>query len=252
MKIVSNASGKSTIVKFPIDSNGTTLVSGALLTMGVTAASNMGALIVSGAAAADAVGILLGPDFPAAANGAIAAEADSTIEDGAVRTLREVELLHPGDIVAVEYDLADTVALASGSTTTGVVTSSDEETGCWHYFTAGGGIGQLAYIKSYSTDTATYKSALTTDPSTSSPFLIRIVAPGRTLVKLTTNASKLGTDAGEGTADVLVLKNEFTYDGAPGWMELDYVKHHNLQLNGLNPKFRALLCFTNCALSPIA
>jgi hypothetical protein len=46
--------------------------------MGVTAASNMGALIVSGAAAADAVAILLGPDFPQAANGAVPAEADST------------------------------------------------------------------------------------------------------------------------------------------------------------------------------
>lgn len=246
MKIVSNASGKSTIVKFPIDSNGTTLVSGALLTMGVTAGSNMGALIVSGAAAADAVGILLGPDFPATG------EADSTIETGVTRTQREVELLHPGDIVAVEYDLADTVAVASGSTTTGVITSSDDETGCWHYYTAGSGVGYLAYIKSYATDTATYKSALGADPSASSPFVIRIVAPGRTLAKLTTNASKLGTDAGEGTADVLVLRNEFTYDGAPGWMELDYTVHHGLNLNGLNPKFRSLLCFTNCAISPIA
>lgn len=252
MKIIHSASSKSTIVKFPIDSNGTTLVAGALLTMGVTAGSNMGALIISGAAAADAVGVLLGLDFPQAANGPLAAEADSTIETGVTRTLREVELLHPGDLVAVEYDQTDTVALASGSTTTGVVTSSDEETGCWHYFTAGAGIGQLAYIKSYNTDTATYKSALTTDPSASSPFLIRIVAPGRTLVKLNSTADKLGTDAGEGTADVLVLKNEFTYDGAPGWLELDYTKHHNLQLNGLNPKFRAILAFTNCAVSPIA
>ncbi len=245
MKIISNASGKSTIVKVAIDSNGTTLKSGALLTMGVTAASNMGAFIVSGAAAADAVGILLGPDFTNAV------DADSTIEDGLIRTLREIELLHPGDMVAVEYDQTDTVALASGSTTTGVVTSSDEESGCWHYFTAGSAIGTLAYIKSYATDTATYKSAIT-DPSASSPFLIRIVAPGRTLVKLNTAATKLGTDAGEGTADALVLRNEFTYDGAPGWIELDYTKHHNLQLNGLNPVFRAVLVFTNCALSPIA
>jgi hypothetical protein len=246
MKIVSNASGKSTIIKMPIDSNGTTLVAGALLTMGVTAASNMGALIVSGAAAADAVGILLGPDFPATG------EADSTIETGVTRTLREVELLHPGDIVAVEYDQADTVAVASGSVTTGVITGSDDESGCWHYYTAGGGIGQLAYIKSYSSDTSTYKSALTTDPSTSSPLVIRILAPGRTLVKITTNASTLGTDAADGSADALVLRNEFTYDGAPGWLELDYTKHHNLQLNGLNPKFRSLVCFTNNATAPIA
>jgi hypothetical protein len=253
MKIIHSASGKSTIVKFPIDSNGTTLVSGALLTMGVTAGSNMGALIVSGAAAADAVAILLGPDFPQAANGAVPAEADSTIETGVTRTLREVELLHPGDIVAVDYDQTDTVAVASGSTTTGVITSSDEETGCWHYYVSGAtNSGYLAYIKSYNTDTATYLSALAADPSLGSPVVIRIVAPGRTLAKLTTNASKLGTDAGEGTADVFVIRNEFTYDGAPGWIELDYTKHHGLNLLGLNPKFRAILCFTNCALSPIA
>lgn len=245
MQIIHNASGKSTIVKMPLDGAGSDIVAGALLTMGVTAGTNMGALIISGAAAADAVGILLAlHDFSVVA--------DSTIEDGLVRVMGEVELLHPGDLVAVEYDLTDTVALASGSTTTGVVTSSDEETGCWHYFTAGSGIGQLAYIKSYSTDTATYKSALTTDPSTSSPFLIRIVAPGRTLAKLNTNRDKLGTDNTEGTADVLVIRNEMSYDGSQGWIELDYVKHHNLQLNGLNPKFRAILCFTNCAVSPIA
>lgn len=244
MKIISNASGKSTIVKLPIDSNGTDIVKGALLTMGVTAASNMGAFIISGAAALDAVGIILQQHR-------VSVETDSTIEDGAIRSLAEVELVHPGDIVAIDYDLTDTVALASGSTTTGVVTSSDEETGCWHYFTAGSAIGTLAYIKSYSTDTATYKSAIT-DPSASSPFLVRIVAPGRTLVKLTTDRSKLGTDAGEGTARVLVLRNEFTYDGAPGWMELDYTKHHGLNLNGLNPQFRAIVCLTNVALSPLA
>ena len=245
MKIVHSAAGKSRIVKVALDGAGSDIVAGALLTMGVTASTNMGAFIISGAAAADAFGILLAlHDFSVVG--------DSTIEDGLVRVLGEVEMLAPGDLVAVEYDLTDTVALASGTTTTGVVTGSDEETGCWHYFTAGGGIGQLAYIKSYSTDTATYKSALTTDPSSSSPFLIRIVAPGRTLVKLNSNRDKLGTDATEGTGDFLVVRNEFSYDGAPGWQELDYLVHHNLQLNGLNPKFRAIGCFTNLAVSPIA
>lgn len=247
MKIISNAAGKSTLIKVAIDSNGTTLKSGALLTMGVTAASNMGAFIISGAAAADAVGILLGPDFSNAVDG------DSTIETGVTRTLREIELVHPGDLVAVEYDQTDTVAVASGSTTTGVITTSDEETGCWHYYVSGAtNSGYLAYIKSYNTDTATYLSALAADPSLGSPVVIRIVAPGRTLVKLNTTADKLGTDNTEGTADVLVLRNEFTYDGAPGWIELDYTKHHGLNLLGLNPKFRAVLAFTNCALSPIA
>lgn len=245
MKILHPASSKSRIVRMPIDSAGTDLVAGALLTMGVTAASNMGALIISGAAGADAFGILLNQFRNSV-------EVDSIIETGAVRSLADVEMLAPGDLVAVEYDLTDTVALASGSTTTGVVTSSDEETGCWHYFTAGSGIGQLAYIKSYSGDTATYKSALTTDPSASSPFLIRIVAPGRTLVKLNSTADKLGTDAGEGTCDFLVVRNEFRLNGQD-WEELDYTKHHNLQ--GLNSKgiaFRAVGCFTNLAISPIA
>ena len=244
MKILHPASSKSRIVKVPLDGNGSDLVKGALVTMGVTAGSNMGAFIISGAAAADAFGILLGiHDFSVVG--------DTTIETGATRVLGEVEMLAPGDLVAVDYDLTDTVALASGSTTTGVVTSSDEETGCWHYFTAGAGIGQLAYIKSYSTDTATYKSALTTDPSSGSPFLIRIVAPGRILVKLNSTADKLGTDAGEGTADFLVVRNEFSYDGQD-WEELDFTKHHNLQLNGKNPKFRAVGCFRDLAVSPIA
>lgn len=240
MIILSHASGKSTIVKVAVDGGGTDLVAGALMTQGVTAANDLGAFIISGAAAADAFGIL------------IAAEAsDSTIEDGLVRVMGEIMLLHPGDLVAVEYDQTDTVALASGSTTTGVVTGSDEETGCWHYFVAGSGIGQLAYIKSYSGDTATYKSALTTDPSSSTPTLIRLLAPGRILSKLTTNRSKFGTDAADGSADFFTLRNEVKYNGQE-WMELDYTKHHNLQLNGLSPVFRAVGFFRDLATSPIA
>lgn len=245
MKILHPASSKSRIVKVAIDSGGTDIVKGALLTMGVTAASNMGAFIISGAAAADAFGIILQQHRNSV-------EVDSTIEDGVLRSMADVEMLMPGDMVAVDYDLTDTVALASGSTTTGIVTGSDEETGCWHYFTAGSGIGQLAYIKSYSGDTATYKSALTTDPSSSSPFLIRILAPGRTLAKLTTDRSKFGTDAADGTTDFLVIRNEFSINGQD-WTELDYTKHHNLQgLNNKSVAFRAIGCFTNLAVSPIA
>lgn len=243
MKILHPASSKSRIVKVALDGAGSDIVAGALLTQGVTAASDMGAFIISGATAADAFGILLNlHDFSEVG--------DSTIEDGLLRVMGEVEMLMPGDLVGIEYDLTDTVALASGSTTTGVVTGSDEETGCWHYFTAGSGIGQLAYIKSYSTDTATYLSALTTDPSTSSPFLIRIVAPGRTLVKLNSTYDKIGTDATEGTARFAVLRNEMSYNGQD-WVELDYTKHHNSQLNGKNAKFRAVGCFQNLWNSPI-
>ncbi len=245
MKILSPASSKSRIVKVAIDSNGTDLVKGALLTQGVTAGSNMGAFIISGAAAADAFGILLQQHRNSV-------EVDSIIETGATRSLAEVEMLAPGDLVAIDYDLTDTVAVASGSTTTGVITSSDEETGCWHYYVSGAtNSGYLAYIKSYNTDTATYKSALAADPSLGSPVVIRIVAPGRTLVKLNSTADKLGTDAGEGTADFFVLRNEFSYNGQD-WTELDFTKHHGLNLLGKNPQFRAVGCFTNLAVSPIA
>lgn len=245
MHIISAGSSKARIIKVAIDGNGTDINAGALLTMGVTAASNMGAFIISGAAGADAVGILLNKHDQPTVN------PDSTIEDGLVRTMEEVEMLMPGDLVAIEYDQTDTVAVASGSTTTGAITTSDEETGCYHYYVAGSGIGQLAYIKSYSGDTATYKSALTTDPSTSSPTVIRIVAPGRTLVLLNSTRDKLGTDNTEGTCDFLVLRNEMKYAGKE-WTELDYTIHHNLQLNGLSPVFRAIGCFTNLAVSPIA
>lgn len=244
MKIVQSASSKSRIVKLAIDSNGTAIAAGALITMGVSAGSNMGAFIISGAAAADAVGVILNSFTNAA-------QVDSITELGTVRTLAEVAMLAPSDIVAVEYDLADTVAIATGGSTTSIITSSDEESGNWHYFTGGAAIGQLLYILSYSGDTSTYKAAASPTIA-ASDTLIRIMAPGRTLAKLTTNRAKFGTDAGEGTAEILNLRNEFTYDGAPGWLELDYVLHHGLTLTGLNPKFRSLVCFTNCAVSPIA
>ena len=243
MKIISSQSSKSRIVKVALDGNGSDIVQGALLTQGLTAASNMGAFIISGAAAANAFGILLQlHDFSVVA--------DSTIEDGLVRVMAEVEMLAPGDLVAVEYDTSDTAAIASGSSTTGVITGSDEESGCWHYMVAGTGIGQLAYIKSYTGDTATYKSALPTAPD-STTTVIRILAPGRILAKLNTNRDKLGTDAANGTADFYVLRNEMSYQGQD-WVELDYVNHHNLQLNGNNAKFRAIGFFRDLASSPIA
>lgn len=243
MKILSPASSKSRIVKVAIDSNGTTLVKGALVTMGVTAGSNMGAFIISGAAAADAFGIILQQHRNSV-------EVDSTIEDGLLRSLADVEMLAPGDLVAVEYDTTDTVALATGGASSGIITGSDEETGCWHYTVTGTGIGNLAYIKSYSGDTATYKSALAT-ANAAADTVIRILAPGRTLAKLNSTADKFGTDAADGTADFLVLRNEFSYNGQD-WTELDYTVHHALNLNGKNAKFRAVGCFTNLAVSPIA
>lgn len=241
MKILSPQSSKSRIVKVAIDGNGSAITAGALLTQGVTDGQDFGAFIISGAAAADAFGILL--NAHATAN-------DSTIETGVTRTLADVEMLAPGDLVAVEYDQTDTAAIASGSTTTGVITSSDTETGCWHYMVAGTGIGQLAYIKSYSSDTSTYKSALTTAPDNTTT-VIRILAPGRILAKLNTARTKLGTDAGDGSADFFVLRNEMSYNGQD-WIELDYTLHHNLQLNGKSPVFRAIGFFRDLASSPIA
>lgn len=241
MKILHPASSKSRIVSVAVDGNGTALEKGALVTMGVTDGQDMGAFIISGAAAADAFGILLQ---------AHAVADDATIETGATRVLSEVEMLAPGDLVAVEYDQTDTVALATGGASSGIITGSDTETGCWHYVVSGTGIGQLAYIKSYSGDTATYKSALTT-ANAAADTVIRILAPGRTLAKLNTARTKFGTDAADGTTDFLVLRNELSYNGQD-WVELDYTKHHNLQLNGKNPVFRAVGVFTNLAVSPIA
>jgi len=243
MKIVQSASGKSTIVKVPIDGAGSDIPAGALITMGVTADTDLGAFIISGAAAADAVGILLSlHDFSVVG--------DTTIEDAAVRVMGEVELLHPGDLVAVEYDQTDTMAVASATSTTAVVTSDGTSDGCWHYVVSGTGIGQLAYVKSHDTDTSTYKSALTTTLDNTST-LIRINRPGEILASLNTARTKFGPDAALGSADFLTLEVQCAYDGQD-WFTLDFVKHHNLQLNGKNAKFRAIGCFRDLAVSPIA
>ena len=96
MKIISNAAGKSTIVKLPIDSAGTTMPAGTLLTMGVTANANMGAFILSGAAALDAVGILLN-EFTNAA--------DAGLDTGLIQVSPNVTL-SGGDIVGLAVTAA--------------------------------------------------------------------------------------------------------------------------------------------------
>jgi hypothetical protein len=237
---------KVMIMDLPIDGAGSNIVRGALVTPGVTAATDMGVFIVSGAAGADVIGYIDElHDF--------SADGDSTPEVATKSYVQhKVAFFLSTPILEAEYDLTDVITATGGSTTSVTATSlEDDIDGGWIYFVSGTAIGQLAYITAAASGTATL-ATITTAPVASDTF-IKLVNPSKQAVKLTTTRDKIGSDAAAGSWTVAIIKHQFTHDGISGrWIDLDPLKHHNLQgLNNRNVKFRTLLVPSNTAYNRI-
>lgn len=234
------------LMPLPVDGAGVDVEKGALMTFGVTAATDMGVYIVSGAAGADVVG-LLGNLHDFSDTG------DSTPEVATKSYVtHEIELFCGVPILAVEYDLTDVIDATGGSANTITATSlEDNIDGGWIYIVSGTGIGQLAHINSAASGTATL-ATIDTAPVSADTF-IKILAPNIQAVKLNTARTKIGSDAAAGSWTVHILKNQFTHRGVTGrWIDLDPLLHHNLQgLDSRDVKFRSLVIPRNTAWNTI-
>lgn len=245
MLIVSPSRG---LVKVPIDGVGSDIQSGAVLTPGTvttdSTAKTLGTFGLAAADGADALGCLVAlHDFSVVG--------DSDTDSGAAHVLAEVDPFYPGCLVAAEYDLTDTMAVASYSAPTITITSlEDNIDGSWIYVVSGTGIGQLIFLN----DSASGSAGAVTSPTTAldnTSTCIKILRIGHGLLKMNATATKLGTDAAAGSWTARVLRNQFKYDGQEGWIDLDPSAHHNMQLNGLNPVFRSIVCPVNTFMGPI-
>jgi hypothetical protein len=247
MIIVSPSRG---LIKVPIDGKGADIQAGAILIPGVTTAGSgsddNGCAILAGEDGADAIGLLVAlHDYSVVG--------DSDVYTGAKHVMAEVDPFYPGCLVAAEIDTTDTMAIASMQSTTQIRVSSIEAatSGSWLYAYSGTGLGQLAFVI-YNDDTDLFiKSALTTTWVAADTTLVKINPIFHRLHHLNATMTKIGTDAAAGTWTARTIRNQFKYDGQEGWIDLDPSLHHNMQLNGLHPVFRSIVCPVNTFMAPI-
>jgi hypothetical protein len=227
-----NVSGRDpVIIKVPITASAS-IAQGAILMPGVTADTDIGTAILGTSAIADAIGTL---------RGAYTYSATNTSNPGGTQyVFVEVELLDQYAPVEVEYDLTDTLAVASTSGTTVTITSLTADIdGTWLYAVSGTGAGEIAWCVSTAAGSAVTKTATGWDSTTT---CIKIVPVFSQLVKINTAGTKIGSDAAAGSWTVCVLENWVEAAGLPK-QQLDPTKHDNLTL--VNPRFYAKLLVRN-------
>lgn len=244
MKVIHNS--PSRLIQVPIDGNGSDIQDGALVMPGVTDETDRSVFILATGAAADALGVL-----SELHDTSVSGDADP--DAGTTYPLRYVDAILPGDDVAAELadDASNDVDVASATSTVITITSlEDDIDGSWVYVRAGTGVGQLGYIKASASGSFTLKSAMTTTlDNTSKVLILRRVA--HQLVELDSTGTKIKSTAAAGSLPWRVVRQEFRYDGQENWERLDPTKHHNLQLNGLNPKFRLILAPADTFYNPL-
>lgn len=229
MRIISGH--EPVIVEVPVYATGATIADGALIMLGATADTDLGLAIIGASAGTDSIGILKGT----------CTVAESANVGGTAYNFKKVELNDPYQIMEVEYDLTDTMAVASTSGTTVTITSlEDNIDGSWLYSTVS---KNLFFLTASASGSATSKTATSW---TSADTVIKILRFGHPLAKLNSAATKIGTDAAAGSWTVTILENWFE-DPAGGYgpTRLDPTKHNAITLT--NPRFWSKLLARNTA-----
>jgi hypothetical protein len=216
-------------MKWPVRHGGTTRNIGTLLMPGVTYGTNTGMLIAADATGLGAAGFL---------KTQLLAATGDTANTGTYCNWRDVELCHPFYRIEAEYDQADTMAIASMTSTSVVrVTSIENDIdGGWLYCVSGTGAGELHYI---TTDDATDLTLKSVSTYVAADTLIKIPPLFNRLLKLNATYDKIGTDAAAGSWTARVVANKMkTMPGT--WAHLDPTIHDALTgLDDLNVHFFA-------------
>ncbi len=248
----------SALRQFPVTGAGANILEGAVLMPGVSAGTNLGALIPAATTCAKAVGILAEP-HNITSGSPLNADADpaagtvygpSSSNNG---SLHPIYMFEPGAEVAGEMDQSSSgyLSVASATATTILVTSIEQDLdGSWGYVVSGTGVGQVFYVVTSIDGTLTIKSALTTQlDSTSKIILMR----RRTynLIDISSDATKIKSNADDGAWPVEIIRNEFKYAGAEGWIDLDPTAHHNFQLKTRIANFRQIFVPKDTFLNPL-
>lgn len=192
MRYLSSLGGGTGSLIYPITVyNATSLADGALTMLGTTPGTDGKSAIVAASAVADAIGALQ-----------LAVTSFGAISTGAMfnDTNQKAICIDPNAIYEVEYDQTDTMAVASSSGTNVVVTSLEDDIDGASLFDT------VAYLfASVVASTSGSCTTVSTTSWTSSATLIKILPRNHLLAKLSSDGTKIGTDAAAGSADIWVL-----------------------------------------------
>lgn len=223
---------------WPVKNTAAAIADGAILMPGVTAETDLGVLIPGTSAIADAIGTLTGP---------IAATDTNTLVNGTAWLVKNVSPIVPMSIVRVDYDTADTAAVASTSGTTVTITSLEDNIDTSYlYAVSGTGAGLLAFVATSASGSCVTKTATSWDSTTTVIKILRLFHP---LVKINSTSDKIGTDAAAGSWTVVVLQNYVSNIQRVSQV-LDPTVHDNisgLSATGVGTRFYADVAVRNSA-----
>lgn len=232
--------GDPCVKVLPVRHATTDIPKGAAVMRGVSDDTNEPFIGVAAGSFADIIGVLE----------ELVDNADTDSAIGGTAILRAKIGINPMNVYLAEYDQSDTLAETSASsTTTFNCTSIEGIAGGWLYAITGSAAGELQWVASDDTNSVVTKSAFTTTGG--SDTFIKILPQFHLLAKLVTAGDKIGSDAGAGSAPVLVLENYIEATNIP-YQRLDPTKHSGLDLTGLSPKFYAEILFRDHALNPLS
>lgn len=223
---------------WPVKNGAALIADGALLMPGVTADTDLGVLIPATTACSDAVGTLIGK---------MAATETNTLVAGTAWKTWPVCPIGPMVVLEVDYDLTDTMAVASNSSTTLTITSLEDNIDTsWVYAVSGTGAGELSYLASSASGSATQKTAMGWSSDTTCIKILRLF---HQLAKINSTSDKIGTDAAAGSWTCVILQNYLSCLGRPSEV-LDPTKHDNLDglsATGMGTRFYADVAVRNSA-----
>ena len=255
-------SGRSSeVLRLPIYAAATGIAEGTLLVPGTTADQDIGTYIPAPGAGSTAPADVIGFANRTIAN---ADRTDANPDGGSSATfgtLEPVALVKPGDLICADYNDSVQIDVASYSAPTVTITSlQDVFDGGWIYVvqdvSTETGIGQLGYCEASASGSVGVRDNFTTALDSTSD-VIMIVPIGHTLVAISAVSATRGTELNTYAANTNyvtlfnVVKDEFTYQGKSGWVQMQPQLHSNLQLSGLSPKFRAVGYLRNLAAASI-
>lgn len=230
--------GASELVEdWAVYSNNTIMKKGAVVIRGTTLGTNLNYAILGTGALADVIGVLYEEQAAVTAG-------NDTNAAGTNVQLRRI-ITDPFAIYRAEFDQADTMAIATiDSTTTFTVTAGETNLqGAYVYAVAGTGIGTLQWITTdnasgqYTTKTA---HGFGTDTT-----LIKIVPKWHQKIKISSDATSIGSDAAAGSGDVTV-KDIWIQSNSIPLVRLNPTLHSGLTgLDTDNVKFFADIIFRN-------
>ena len=234
--------GAPILADVPVYGAAANIIKGAAVMRGTTLGTDLNFAIVATGSAVDIIGVLDEAHTNTTAG-------DDTNATGTNYTLRKC-IIDPFALFRAEFDQDDTMAVLSSSGTTVNVTSGETNMqGGYLYAVGGTGAGRLALV---TTDNGS--GAYTTKETTgwdSSTTLIKIVPKWHQLIKLSANASEIGTDAAAGSATVSVRDTWIQASSIP-LQRLNPVTHSGLTgLNSVSVKFFADIIFRNHELNTI-